>query len=247
MDDHHNTQHQTYPSNHGDGSGFYTPSEHQYQSSAHDYATQRPHDGQGYQHAQGGHGYDAYPNHSEGYNLSPTVYHPQVTEAHYEYLGPSSAMAGANHHGHDETRLSPYYEPRGHGSNAEYYEHTDSHERSQSSHRRSSSTHDDRERDERVSDEGGGERGLAGALVGGATGYYLGHKKSHGILGAIGGAILGNLLENKIDERRDEGHGHNHESHHGRRRRRHHHHHHGSRSRSRSRSGHSHRSRDSSS
>ncbi|KAL4873664.1 hypothetical protein BDV12DRAFT_159374 [Aspergillus spectabilis] len=238
MSDQYNTQQQAYPSNAGDGPAYYTPSDHQHQSHAYGYETHPSHPGQEYQYAHGDPRYNAYSNNNQSYGQSPTVYHPQITETQYDYLSPSSAITGADNYGHDENRLSPHYEPRGHGSNAEYYEASSLHERSRSSHRRSSS-HDNRERDETDTDVGEGERGLAGALVGGTTGYYLGHKKSHGLLGAVGGALLGNFLENKIEEQKDDGHS----SHHGRRRRRHHHHHHGSRSRSRSR--HSHRSTDS--
>ncbi|KAL5342311.1 hypothetical protein BJX70DRAFT_316737 [Aspergillus crustosus] len=240
MSDHYSTQHQTYPSNPGDAPTYPAHSEHQHQSSAYGYDTQRPR-GQGQQYAHSEPRYDTYTNHGRDYDQSPAVYHPQITETQYEYLSPSTAIAGVDHHDHDENRLGPHYEPRGrHGSNAEYYRSADSHERSQYPYSRTSSRHENHERDE--TDTGGGERGLAGALVGGATGYYLGHKKSHGLLGAVGGALLGNFLENKVEERRDDGHGHGHEHRpqHGRRRRHHHHHHHESRSRSRSR--HSHRS-----
>ncbi|KAL2828460.1 hypothetical protein BDW59DRAFT_49716 [Aspergillus cavernicola] len=232
MSDLYYTQQQSYSPNPGRDAAFYAPPESQYQYPVPDHParveTQPPHQEQGY-YVPGQPHYDAYSNQSQGYTQAPEVYRPQTAEKQNGYLGPSSAVVTADSYQHDNSRLSPHYEPRGHlGSNADYYDASSLHERSRPSSPRPSS-HENRAREDEMDKGGEGERGIGGALVGGATGYYLGHKKRHGLLGALGGALLGNFLENKMEKKDDR-----HSSHHGRR-----HHHHGHH---RSRSRHSHRS-----
>ncbi|KAL5049777.1 hypothetical protein BDW71DRAFT_204471 [Aspergillus fruticulosus] len=249
MSDHYYPPHQSYTP--PQDNAFHPPPEDQdqYQGSAHGYEPYPAYNPQleGYQTAYSQQEY-APSTQGQNYTPTPTIYHA-ASEPQNGYLSPALTMAGADTytHGHENTRLSPHYEPRPRGSNAEYYD-PNLHEGDQHSIAKDSSSSVKREEDEIDAD--GGERGIGGALVGGATGYYLGHKKSHGLLGAVGGALLGNFLENKIGEMGEGGHshghgrGHGHHHGHGRRRTRHHHHH-GSRSRSRSR--HSRRSSRSSS
>ncbi|KAL2820786.1 hypothetical protein BJX63DRAFT_284530 [Aspergillus granulosus] len=199
-----------------------------YRHSSYDHDTP-PHQGQGHPYVR-----PQYSVHSgHGHSESALPYHPQPTEQN-DHRSRQYGSTGSEDYNHDNTLLSPHYEPRGRsyrGSNAEYYEEpSQSHRYTENS---SSPEHRSRE-DERSGSGDEGERGIGGALVGGATGYYLGHKKHHGVLGAIGGTILGNFIENKVGERRDGRHSSHHHDHHSE-------HYHPARHRSRSR--HSHRSR----
>ncbi|KAL4766336.1 uncharacterized protein BDW70DRAFT_125806 [Aspergillus foveolatus] len=246
MSDPYYPAHQTYTA--PQDNAFQPPLENQdqYQGSLYGYEPQQTHNPQleGYQNA---YSQQQYTPSALGQEYTPiqTTYHP-VSEPQNGYLTPAPTMAGADAytHGYDNTRLSPHYESRPRGSNAEYYD-PNLQEDTQYSAANEVSSSAKREDDE--VDAGGGERGIGGALVGGVTGYYLGHKKSHGLLGAVGGALLGNFLENKIGERNEDGDSHSgHGRHHGhgRRRTRHHRRH---RRHSRSESRHSRRSSSSSS
>ncbi|CEN62797.1 hypothetical protein ASPCAL09426 [Aspergillus calidoustus] len=203
--------------------------ESQYQPPAYGHG-HLPHQQQGYPHAQ-----PQYSEHSgHGHSQTQFQYHHQPAEPQDGHLSGQYEYTGSEDYKHDNTLLSPHYEPRSRdyrGSNAEYFED------SSRSHRTTarSTSHERRGREDEISGSGDeGERGIGGTLVGGATGYYLGHRKHHGLLGAIGGALLGNFIEKKVDERREDRHSaHHHGQHHG--------HYHPARHRSRS--PHSHRSR----
>ncbi|KAL4754964.1 hypothetical protein BDW72DRAFT_189579 [Aspergillus terricola var. indicus] len=245
MSDPYYPAHQTYMA--PQDNAFQPPLENkdQYQGSLYGYEPQPTHNSQleGYQNT---YNQQQYTPSAQGQEYTPiqTTYHP-VSEPQNGYLTPASTMTGADAYTHGyNTRLSPHYESRPRGSNAEYYDPNLQEDTQHSTARKISSS--ERREDDEI-DADGGERGIGGALVGGVTGYYLGHKRSHGLLGAVGGALLGNFLENKIGERNEDGHSHyGHKRHHGHgRRRTRHHRHHGSHSRSESR--HSHRSSSSSS
>ncbi|EFX06518.1 glutamine-serine-proline rich [Grosmannia clavigera kw1407] len=69
------------------------------------------------------------------------------------------------------------------------------------------------DRNEREEHEGGGDRGIMGALVGGAAGAYgghelggrmAGHSKTGTVLGAVMGAFAGSKAEGAIDDWRDD-------------------------------------------
>ncbi|KAL3480356.1 hypothetical protein BJX99DRAFT_27939 [Aspergillus californicus] len=118
----YNTQQQNYTEGNGP---YYALSDNQNQNpvnnstySAEDYETRPPHQEQGFLYDQPH--YDAHSTQSQGYIHMPGVYHPQGTDTQTGYLHPSSATPGAgDYYQHDDTRLSPHYEPR-QGSNAEY-------------------------------------------------------------------------------------------------------------------------------
>ncbi|KAI9367132.1 hypothetical protein BJX61DRAFT_348184 [Aspergillus egyptiacus] len=233
--------------------GAYAPPAVHHQTSAYGYETKPSYQEEDYAHDYGQPYYE-HSTHIQTYSPKPEVHHShlhlQPTATQNNYLDPATATAagarGSDSYQYDNSRLSPHYEPRGYqGSNAEYYDGSySSHGRARPSSPKSYLSEESRERGEMDNNGGGGERGLAGALVGGATGYYLDRKKSHGLLGAVGGALLGSFLQDKMEERKDDPGSGSH-SHHGRRRRHHHHHHghgHGHRHH-RSGSRHSHRSR----
>ncbi|KAL6230773.1 hypothetical protein BDW75DRAFT_244517 [Aspergillus navahoensis] len=186
MSDSYYPPHQTYTPPQDNAFYLLPENKDQYHVSAHGYESYPARNPQleGYQAAYTQQEY-APSAQGQDYMPAPTIYQPD-SEPQNGYLSPRSTMAGqdASVHRHDKTWLSPHYEPRPRGSNAEYYDPS-LHEGNQHSTARVSSSSVNRKGDE--TDADGGERGIGGALVGGATGYYLGHKKSHGLLGAVGG------------------------------------------------------------
>lgn len=122
MSDPYYPAHQTYTA--PQDNGFQPPPENQdlYQGSLYGYEPQQTHNPQleGYQNA---YNQQQYTPSAPGQEYTPiqTTYHP-VSEPQNGYLTPAPAMAGADAytHGYDNARLSPHYETRPRGSNAEY-------------------------------------------------------------------------------------------------------------------------------
>ncbi|KAL2796052.1 hypothetical protein BJX66DRAFT_144470 [Aspergillus keveii] len=113
MSDPYYNQPHSYPSATSGGNA-----ESQYQPPSYGHGP-LPHQEQGYPHVQ-----PQYSEHSgHGHSQTQLHYHHPPTEPRDDHLSPQREYAGPEDYKHDNTLLSPHYEPRSRdyrGSNAEY-------------------------------------------------------------------------------------------------------------------------------